>query len=180
MKKWHYISMAAFAAITLMTGCADDPHDHNEEELITTVKLRFQDTQDPLDIRDFTFRDADGPGGNAPSQFDTIVLSPGRTYTLTIQLLNESADPVEDITPEIEEEGADHQFFFNISNVNITVAYADQDVNGLPIGLENTVTTTTASSGIFQVVLKHQPGIKDGNQATGESDVELDFQARVE
>jgi len=45
------------------------------------------------------------------------------------------------------------------------------------IGLSNIVMTRGRSSGTLNVNLKHQPGIKDGHQATGESDIDITFQA---
>lgn len=62
--------------------------------------------------------------------------------------------------------------------VHVLIGLAD--VNGYPIGLLNSVMTNAAGTGTLNVVLKHQPGIKDGSSTTGETDVELLFQLEVQ
>jgi hypothetical protein len=123
------------------------------------------------------FRDADGPGGAAPTEHDTIRLLSGRSYSVALSLLNESnPTDVEDITAEVRDEAADHQVFYTVGGPGLSVAYADQDDNGLPLGL-STTQTTTESPGTLTVTLKHQPGLKSSTStiATGETDVEVTF-----
>lgn len=183
MKKSRIILLSSILfSIMFWTSCkeTETPPEENEEELITTVALTFTNQADAADVQTFRFRDTDGPGGAAPETFDTIRLSEATTYDLSIELLNESISPVEDITEEVEEEGADHQFFFVVNPPSMfTVEYNDTDSNGDPIGLVNQVTTNTAASGTLTVILKHQPGIKDGSSTTGETDIELDFVTEV-
>ncbi len=153
----------------------------NETELITTVKLSFTDSSNVGNILTFVFRDIDGAGGNAPTQFDTIKLNSNKTYTMKLVLLDESKTPTDSTSNEVLEEGIDHQFFFNISSgLNITTSYQDLDANSKPIGIQSKWETGAIANGTATVVLKHQPGIKDGNQATGETDVEVVFPVRVE
>lgn len=152
----------------------------NESELITTVTLTMQEagTTNPVTA---TFRDPDGEGGNAPTKFDEIVLKPNTIYNTTVTLLDESKTPPADITGEIEEEDEDHQFFYTpTTGLNVTVAYDDADDNNLPVGLKTKVTTGAASTGTLKVTLKHQPGIKNNNLATGDTDVELNFTTKVQ
>ncbi|MFM8917548.1 MAG: hypothetical protein ACKOGP_07380, partial [Bacteroidota bacterium] len=59
-------------------------------------------------------------------------------------------------------------------------SYEDLDVNGIGIGLQSKWVTGNLSSGTSRIVLKHQPGIKDGTFAPGETDVDIQFQSRVE
>jgi hypothetical protein len=158
-----------------------EPEVENEEELITTVTLRFTNNADTTDVREFVFKDVDGPGGSNPSQFDTVRLDALGDYTMNVFFLNESVTPAEDITTEIQEEAVDHQLFFIVDPSSLmTITYGDFDINGGDIGLENYVIAGSTGTGTLQVVLKHQPGIKDGNIATGETDVELLFQAEVD
>lgn len=175
------IGLLTFTFLTFYS-CKDEetPPVENEEELITTVNLKFTDVAAGAEFV-FTFRDTDGPGGNAPEQFDTIQLGAMSEYVLEIELLNESESPAEDITEEVEEEGADHQFFFTPEPASLlSITYDDADTNGDPIGLLNTVMTNAADTGTLKVVLKHQPGIKDGSSTTGETDVELVFELEVQ
>ena len=92
-------------------------------------------------------------------------------------MLNETVDPVEDISEEVKEEGAEHQFFFNSSAVFSELNYEDEDENGHPIGLEFSVKTKSSTTGSFGITLKHLPkkpnsGIED---AGGETDVAQNF-----
>lgn len=175
MKKITYLFILLPFLISI-NSCKNEetPDPVNEEELITSVVLSFENNAD-LSISTFAFRDIDGPGGDAPSEFDTIRLNNGY-YHLTVSILNESVSPALDLTAEIDEESTDHQLFYTVDGADITFDYNDTDANGLPIGLDmNVVVGPTSSTGTVTVVLKHQPGIKDGSISTGESDVEVTF-----
>jgi hypothetical protein len=151
----------------------------NETELITTLKLIFTDTSNNL-VRTAMFYDSDGEGQLPPSIFDTIKLSPNRVYRTDILLLDETKNPVDSVSGEVLEEGADHLFVFAKSGVNLNIAITDKDKNNLPIGLNSLWTTGTASSGTVTVTLRHQPGVKDGTYAPGETDVEVVFPCRLQ
>lgn len=166
----------------LFSGCKEEeiPEEENEEELITTVALEFENTISG-EVRTFEFRDTDGPGGNEPVDFDTIRLDNNSSYHVHVSLLNESVSPSEDITTEVEEEGVDHQLFYVTSGgLNLFISYDDEDANGNPVGLHAMAATTDASTGTTTVTLKHQPGIKDGNILTGDTDVEVIFVTEIE
>jgi hypothetical protein len=169
-------------AAGLLAGCDKDEDEQpvNEGELITTVTLTMQEVGTTNTVT-ATFRDPDGEGGNAPTKFDEIVLKPNAVYNTTITLLDESKNPAENITEEVEEEADEHQFFYTpTTGLNVTVAYDDKDSKNLPVGLKTRITTGTASTGKLKVTLKHQPGTKNNNIATGETDVELDFTTKVQ
>ncbi|QNF35870.1 hypothetical protein HUW51_16845 [Adhaeribacter swui] len=168
----------------MLMSCDKDDDDAdapvNESELITTVTLTMREVGTANTVT-ATFRDPDGEGGNAPTQFDEIVLKPNTVYNTTITLLDESKTPPADITEEIEEEEEDHQFFFTpTAGLNVSVAYDDGDDNNLPVGLETKITTGAPSTGSLKVTLKHQVGTKNNNIATGETDVELNFITKVQ
>ncbi len=159
----------------------ENPEDSNESELITTVRLKFTEG---ANTRTFTFRDLDGAGGMAPV-IDNISLANGRTYTLDIEVLDES-DPrdVEDITKEVLEEGDEHQFFFTGSALTnlLTITYNDRDKNNRPIGLKNNATVRATGNGQMTVTLRHEPnktatGVANGQiaNAGGETDIEVTF-----
>jgi hypothetical protein len=173
------LAIVSFLAVAA-TGCKKDKEEVNEEELITTVKLNFTEAG-TTSTTTFTFRDIDGDGGNPPGTFDNIVLSAGKTYNVTIELLDESKSPAENITEEVEEEATDHQFYFVPSGVNVTVNALNADANGLPLGTRCNWVTGAASAGTVKVVLKHKPDQKAaGDPVTkGETDIELDFSCRV-
>ncbi|MBD1397274.1 hypothetical protein H9Q13_08870 [Pontibacter sp. JH31] len=177
-----FILIAALVSFTSCDDHDDEPHDE-EGELITTVTLTMtpQGGGTPITA---TYRDLDGDGGNAPVMTPAIVvLKAGVTYTTTIRVLDEANN--EDLTAEIKQEGHEHEFFFVPSPATLmTVTKTDKDRNNRPVGLENTLqTSSTAQSGSLRVVLKHQPGgLKTNNStiSTGETDADVTYAIRLE
>jgi hypothetical protein len=181
-----------FAALTL-ASCNDDDDDNpdptpgNDPEVITTVNITFTESEGVIPTQTFTWSDPDGEGGNAPT-IDAITLQAPANYLVSIEVLDES-DPndVEDITAEILEEGAEHQFFFIGSETALDVlgfAYNDADENGKPIGLETiwTVTGPTTGEATVRVVLRHEldkgaSGVSSGmiENAGGDTDIDIVF-----
>ncbi len=144
-----------------MSACGEDvtePDDHNENEVITTVTLRFTPQGGGLAV-EATFQDPDGDGGQAPT-IDDITLTGGRTYALTLTLQNGLESPPEDITEEIAKEDDEHQIFFTGSAVGSALVhtYNDMDDNGNPVGLTNTI-AASAGSGQLTVTLRHLPPV---------------------
>jgi len=190
-KKKFRISTSYFTLLAISIfayGCsASDPEPENEEELITTVNVTFTNSLDANDIVVASFEDIDGPGGD-----DGIAthptLSANTTYNVTVEFLNESVTPTDDITVEVEEEGDEHQVFFvTSSGLNFEHAYLDEDTNGNPIGLNNTVVIGGESTGTMEVVLVHQPnksnsGVSDGDitNAGGDEDVHVSFDVIIQ
>jgi len=189
MKLINLLSFATIIAFSLVfTSCdKDDPIIPNEEELITTV--RYTLTPDPpIDANEvvLSFTDIDGDGDLAPTITGGSLLA-NTTYSGSLQLLNEAESPAEDITEEIEEEDDEHQFFFETTVSGLSVAYADQDDDGNPIGLATTIATGGAATGTLTVTLLHEPvkdaeGVSGGNSANaqGEIDVEVTFPVTVQ
>lgn len=175
-------------AFLSFTSCSEDepetPVIPNEEELITTLKWQLvsADLQDTLN---FLFRDTDGDGGNIPV-IETEDLKANTTYSGKITLLNELENPVEDITLEVADEAEDHQFFYETAVAGISIAYADSDQNGNPIGILTSLSTADTASGFVTVTLLHMPdkfanGVNMGDRsaAGGESDISLSFNINV-
>ncbi len=192
MRTLQHTLIAGLALAMTITGCKKDDDDPiapappaNEEELITTLRLHFHSAND-VEHKIFSFVDADGDGGVAPV-ITTEALSADSVYAVEIEVLNESADPVEDITVEIEVEGAEHQFFFQPNGVVATITYGDADVNGLPVGIVSTWAMGAAANGSVTVTLRHEPaktasGVSTGDitNAGGETDIEVEFPLVVE
>lgn len=172
-------------ATLLLVSCGDDPEPANEEELITTLTLTLTPTVgDPITM---TFKDLDGDGAGVPQYIystggDAAVLSASTTYTAEITLLNESVNPAENITEEIEEEADEHLFCFTVGGgANIDYSYADEDDNGLDVGLTTNWETGAASTGTITIVLRHQPGTKTGAcPGSGETDIEVTFNVAIQ
>ena len=127
------ISGFLFVALLSFSCEKDDPVIPNEEELITTLNYQLM-PESGGDTVVLSFKDIDGDGGNAPV-IANGVLKANTTYAGTLTLLNESVSPADNITEEVEEEGDEHQFFFEASTgLNATISYDDVDVNGTPVG----------------------------------------------
>ena len=171
-----------FVGLISITSCKkDDPVIPNEEEVITTVTYTLTPVGDgdPVILQ---FRDVDGDGGMDPV-YTTDKLAANTSYSGSIELLNETESPAEDVTEEVEEESDEHQFFFIFEGADADVAYNDEDANGNPIGLSSTLTTGDASTGILTLVLRHQPNKpNDGtlSDAGGETDLEVSFDCIIE
>jgi len=173
-----FYSLFFFATLLLFSGCGDDedPVKENEEELITTVKLTFTEGANSFEAE---WKDADGDGANEPV-VDNIALEVGRTYTVSIDLLNESVTPAESINSEVEEEALEHQLFYVVGGgLDLAISYDDEDAEGNPIGLLTNFTAGAAGSGSLTIILRHEPvktasGVAEGNptNAGGETDIE--------
>jgi hypothetical protein len=156
------------------------PIQGEEDELITTMNLEFIDSAGVLTNQTFSFKDPDGPGGNAPTVFDTIALSANNTYNVAITLLNESVSPAEDITVEVLNEADEHFFCFEPSVAgNCIVTRTDSD-GQYEIGLASKWNVLTISQGFMLIKLKHQPGVKNGTCSPGETDIEINFPVKIQ
>lgn len=191
MKKLQKINslLLGLLIIFIAVSCGEttDPDEVNEEELITTVNVTFTNTEDSNDVVIASFEDQDGPGGNDGITTNPT-LSANTTYTVQIEFLNESVSPTDDITLEVEEEGDEHQVFYVMSStLNISVAYNDEDVNSLPIGLSTTFTVGDAGTGTMNAILVHQPtktnaGVSEGDitNAGGDEDINISFDVTIQ
>ncbi|MDX2174476.1 MAG: hypothetical protein SFY56_15340 [Bacteroidota bacterium] len=181
------------------------PQTPQPQELITTMKVMISNG---TVTTTYMFKDPDGDGGQAAfygpgttslsTQADSVInLVAMKNYTVNILLLDESKNPVDTISNEVSEEGADHMFFFNQANptgavpntsvvvagTNLTVKYLDNDGASTPraIGLSTEWITgaATTNKAPLKITLKHQPGVKDGTYAPGDSDIEVTFKVKV-
>ncbi|HLF63932.1 MAG TPA: hypothetical protein VI603_09270 [Saprospiraceae bacterium] len=180
MKNKSIITSLVFA-IALINSCKnDDPAPENPEELITTLNVVFT-PQGGGAVITLQFRDLDGDGGNPPVITGDTLAAQTEYHTI-LSFLDESTIPVADITEEILDEDEDHQFFFQLSGVQMTHTYDDMDSNGNPIGIVNSFFTGDAANGTFKVILRHKPdksaaGVANGDitNAGGETDIEVLF-----
>lgn len=183
-----YLAFLLMGGLLTFSACKDeeDPEPDHEHDAITTVTLTLTPTDSSKPVVTATWEDHDGPGGEAP-EVDDLVLSANTTYTgsLTFASEEEHGDhhDLHDLTDEIREEGTAHEVFYLVTPQGlVTFNKTDEDDNGRPIGLATTATTTAAGTGTVRVMLKHQPGTKSNtsNENTGETDVDITFDARVQ
>lgn len=180
----HIALLSLLLSATLFTvSCKDEEVDAEEEnELITTVKLNFTSGGT---TQSFKYSDTDGDGGKAPT-IDAISLKPNTTYTLTVEVLDESKSPAGNITEEVKEESDEHLFVYTPTPSSLlTYTYGDKDVNNFGIGLTGTARTNAAGTGKLKVQLRHQPPVsgkatKNGTPTPGSDDINVDFNVTVQ
>lgn len=189
MLKPIQLSVIVILLLTAIASCKKkddlDPVIPVEQEVITTLIFTLTPENSDTAVV-FNFFDPDGDGG-APPEISTGILQANTSYAATIQLLNESQSPIDDITGEIAAEGEAHQFFFETTVAELEIVYSDSDASGNPIGLTTTVQTGTPTSGTLTITLRHEPnklapGVSAGNltNAGGETDIEVTFDVEVQ
>ena len=177
-----------FISLITIVSCSDDPEDpivENEEEVITTLTYTLTPSEGGSAVV-LTYQDLDGDGAGEPT-ITNGTLSASTVYSGVLTLFNETEDPAESITEEIDEEDDEHQFFFSSTITDLQVAYADTDGDGNPVGLATTLTTSVAGSGTLTITLRHEPeksasGVASGDitSAGGETDISVTFTITVE
>ena len=187
MRIFKTVSLVFFTGL-LFTACSSDddevlPEAVNEEEIITTLTVTLSPDGDGDDIV-LSKTDLDGDGPNPPVLDVSGNLTVGTSYTGSIVLLNETEDPAENITLEVEEENTDHQFFYiPDANLDVTTEYGNNDDDGNPLGTQFSLDAGAASAGTLTVTLRHQPKKpNDGTlaDAAGETDVDATFSLTIE
>lgn len=189
MKIIKLLPLALIAVLSFNSCSSDDNSSQpvNEEEVITTVTVTLTPENGGTPVV-LTSRDLDGDGPNAPVITSTGTITALTAYNGTVSLLNELSNPADNISLEVEEEGADHQFFFSATGgLSGTFAYADEDENGDPIGLKFKFTASAnPQSGNLTVILRHEPNksgenVSAGNitNAGGETDIQVTFPVSV-
>lgn len=192
MKNLQKLPVYLFAVLAMgFASCeSDDPVPENDGELITDVTLTFQELDGSNLVGTPFSASASDPEGievGATPTIETVTLTKGKNYRMTITVTNSIAG--EDITAEILEEADEHQFFFlgsAFSSNILTTAY--DDPSGELIGLQNKLTVSSSpgtNNTQIQVVLRHDldknyPGATNPNfanyvQAGGETDLDITF-----
>ncbi|WP_031526356.1 hypothetical protein [Dyadobacter crusticola] len=184
MKMYRKLSSVLFLGLAMSfmqcKDSGDDLQPDDENELITSVTLSFKEDATGT-VTSFSYKDADGEGGNPPTKFDTVALKANTKYTMTVEFLDESKTPADNITEEIEEESDKHLLVYTPTPASLlTYTYGDKDANNFNVGLTGTVQTGAAGAGKLKVQLRHQPEGKNGSPTIGSDDVNLDFELKVQ
>lgn len=193
------------ALVVLSTACrrsVENPAPVADNEVITTVRLTLINTANATDVRSATWRQLDVRGINPPDTSAALfTLSQNSSYNVVVQVLNESVNPPDDKSTELDNESYEHLFVHQPSPVQssagvivpgtpvnatnflrLTVSNQNLD-NGTPqrtYGRTARYTTTTASTGRLRLVLRHQPGNKDGTYAPGSTDADVSFRVTIQ
>ena len=179
-----YMPLLILAVIAL-ASC--NPTTENEQELITTVKLTLTPTTGGADII-LEFKDLDGDGGNAPTHTVSGPIEANKSYIGSLEILNETTSPADDIAAEVQTEGTAHQIFYQTSGVvDMVFIYTDTDTNGKPIGLMTQLASGNVGTGVLRIVLRHEPDKSAQNVSTGdllnaggETDFDVSFDITVQ
>ena len=188
MKTNKWLAFLALGSI-IFTSCSNDddnPIPVNEEEVITTLIITLSPDGGGANTT-LESRDLDGDGPNEPEITINGNILANTTYNCSIELLNETETPAEDITEEVEEEAEEHQFFYSLTGDLGTITYEDTDNDGNPVGLLFSWETAGETDGSITITLRHEPnkdatGVSDGDitNAGGETDIIQSFSVSVE
>ena len=180
------MSLVLVTAAMLLNACKKDkPGETNDEEVITTMNLRFTPVGGGTAFT-YTFDDPDGPGGGTPTR-SVITLNPSVTYNVQLTLLNKTATPVEDITTEVIEEADSHRFYYEPSTTSaITVSGLNNDGNGVALGTTSQWTTGVTGLGTIKVTLRHYASTPPNKEAAdpvnspkSDTDIEVTFDTAI-
>lgn len=166
----------SLSLLILFAACrkTTTPPNPNEEELITTFRIDFTDSAGVQPNVTAIYCDTDGDGGNNPTRWDSIRLKANTTYLASILLLDESKSPADTISKEVLEEAAEHLFCFTPTTPGVSVQRTDSD-GTYEVGLQSKWRSGPAGNGAARIVLKHQPGVKNGSCDPGDTDIDLSF-----
>ena len=171
--KMKFYALALITALTFSSCTKDDvtPEPVNEEELITTVTAIYTPEGGGTAIT-LQYKDLDGEGANAPVITVSGNFEKNKTYNGAVTFKNELANPTDDITIEVIEEGDEHQVFYQktgtLNAFTYGTASSNFDKNGKPLGLQSVFTTTGAASGTLKITLRHEPNKSAANVASGD------------
>ena len=79
----------------------------------------------------------------------------------------------------MEEEASEHLFCYDATNTNVSIVRTDSD-GTFEVGIESRWFTGNVANGETTISLKHQPGVKDGTCAPGDTDVEVTFVTEIQ
>ncbi|GAB3956053.1 hypothetical protein GCM10028805_44720 [Spirosoma harenae] len=176
--KNHFIWLSC--VVLLAGACKKDeenvaPTDDNEA--ITTATITLTNKASATDVVIATVENL-----NTTADFSkaTLNLKANATYTGVISLLDKTKTPPLDATAEIKEKANEHLFVYTPTPANLlTITLTDKDSNPAPgpypIGLTTEIKTGAAGSGKLNLVLRHQPNVKNGTSAPGTSDLDTEF-----
>ena len=171
--KMKFYALALITALTFSSCTKDDvtPEPVNEDELITTVTAIYTPEGGGTAIT-LQYKDLDGEGANAPVIDVSGNFERNKTYNGVVTFKNELANPAEDITAEVIEEGDEHQVFYQktgtLNAFTYGTASSNFDKNGKPLGLQSVFTTTGAANGTLKITLRHEPNKSAANVASGD------------
>ena len=155
-------------------------------EFLTTVILQLSNPANAADTvgKHAVWRKLDPTSIDPPDTTQALLtLKPNSSYHCSLTLLDETKTPPTSISDIVRQRANYHLFFYFASaGLNLTVNRTDYDTNTPPLelGLETDFITGNASNGRLNVVLRHQPNVKDGSYAPGSTDLDVNFSIHIQ
>jgi len=171
------IILSSIILLLLIYAC-EKPRPINQEEIINRIELHLTDSKGKsYEVRYF---DEDGEGTKEPVA-DTLFIPSEEHFTCYIALFNTLVTPTANITSEIAEESAEHQFFYLTGpGSGLEFSYDDEDMMNHPIGLRFKLSSGGAESEKLNIILRHMPDktaqyVMSGDitNAGGETDIDI-------
>jgi hypothetical protein len=196
---------AAFTAMVLSaTSCKKTEQTVTpappSNEFLTTVLFQCINTNAPYDTTTSLWRDLTPNGSNPPDTSKALLhFRKNASYKCMVFILDESGTPAaqladtahfnintispstNNVTTEIRARQNYHLICFTMTpaalNSNLTVTRTDYDNNtpALQVGLDDNVTTLSPTAGRMEVVLHHQPNVKNGSCEPGSIDFDVTY-----
>jgi len=183
MYKFKKAILFGFTALTIASCKPPNPSvvvAPISNEFLTTTILNLQNINDAADKPTISYKlIGSNPAVVTP---DTLRLKKNAVYNCTIVILDETKTPVDTVSKVIAERENIHLFVFRPSiNLTLTDSITDHDTNvpPLPFGLQSQMKTGTPSSGILEVILRHQPNVKNGTYAPGSTDLDVFYPVSI-
>jgi len=170
--------LTVLASASILFSCsdkADNPKKNEENELITTVHLHLTKANGAMAMA--TWKDLT-PDDLAGRTIDTLFLDDSTSYTGRVELKDQSKSPEVDIKAEVKEEADDHLFIYKQTPTTAVPFFdlvrTDKDSKNIVLGSTfNLITSSSRGKTGLNILLKHQPGIKDGSETQGDTDVDV-------
>lgn len=149
-------------------------------EYISTLKVVAKNQHNSI-VDTFEYVNFNETRPNPPSYVDTIRLQANSSYAIRLILLNEAANPVQEMTDTIVARAADQLMVYNIDPAQalFSLNIGDKDENGLPLGLQSVWKTADSTNGWLRLILREQQGHKNGTETPGITAFEADFPVTV-
>lgn len=186
MKYSLYLPVAMLLGTFLFFGTAcggDDemePMVPEENTAIPVTIVRLVISGGTQGSQTFSYREVPPPevGVVLPPEVDDIVLEANTSYSYRIIAQSETSNGTRNVNDDIEEDGEDYLFTFDVLAVNLDLTPTDEDQFGAPIGLSGTLQTGDVSSGVLMFKLffetnKSSPGGSGERIISGDFRVEL-------
>jgi len=165
----------ALGLTALLGSCKTDTLQFDSETITTLKVVALNTTTNVADTFEYVNFNETKP--NPPSYVDTIRLRSESSYLIQVILLNETPNPLQVMTDTILARANNHLMVYNVdpSPGLFSVKVLDKDSKGLPLGLSCSWATSGPTGGWLRMILRQQPGDKNGTETPGTTDFEADF-----